>query len=80
MIIEKKLGWLRELVDLRDYLGLPWKIVSLLAGREMPKKVDMRDQCSAIHNQGSIGSCVAQSVVSAVEFLDNKLDGSYSDN
>ena len=72
-------GWLKELPDFRDFLGLPERVLALLADKSPPKKVDMRDQCSAIHDQGNIGSCVAQSVVSAVEFLDRKIDGSYSD-
>jgi C1A family cysteine protease len=53
--------------DLRDfsYTALVFKRIS-----ELPKKIDLREQCSPIVNQGNLGSCTANAIVSGLrEYL-----------
>ena len=64
-------GWLPDLPDHRDlrYSAIAPKI------RKLPRKVDLREGCSPIDNQGSLGSCTAHALTGALEFVEKK-DGS----
>jgi len=79
-------GWLPPMPDLRDYsaehkeikefakkLGLSAKAPVL------PAKVDLRQWCSPIENQKSLGSCSAHAGVGIVEYFENKAFGKYLD-
>jgi C1A family cysteine protease len=59
-------GWLPDLPDQRDlmYSAIAPRMVPL------PDKVDLRSQCSPIENQGSLGSCTANALAGALEFLE----------
>jgi C1A family cysteine protease len=61
-------GWLPDLPDHRDFL------YSAIAPRmaKLPRNVDLQPQCSPVENQGSLGSCTANALAGAVEFLENK--------
>jgi C1A family cysteine protease len=61
-------GWLPDLPDYRDYCysAIAPKI------RKLPAQVDLRSKCSAIEDQGELGSCTANALVGAVEFLEIK--------
>jgi len=68
---KKGLGWLPDIPDARDHQFKLKKFV------RYPTKIDLRPQCPPIQDQGSLGSCTAQALVSALEFLDMKYsDGS----
>jgi C1A family cysteine protease len=69
-IIVKKpgYGWVPDLPDQRDYI---YK-VSLPIFRFLPKKVDLRPLCSPVENQGNLGSCTANALAGALEFLEKK--------
>ena len=64
-------GWLPDLPDQRDFA------YSIIKPRiaKLPAKVDLRPKCSPIENQGALGSCTANALVGALEFLEIK-DGS----
>src|SRR5947207_14964350 len=64
-------GWLPDLPDHRDFS------YSAIAPRlaELPAKIDLRKKCSPVENQGELGSCTANALVGALEFLEIK-DGS----
>lgn len=64
-IRKSKYGWIPDLPDQRDfkYSLLAKAIVSL------PKQTDLRNICTPIENQGSLGSCTAQALVGNLEFL-----------
>lgn len=62
-------GWLPDLPDRRD-LRCPQ--MSKLALRKLPLAVDLRDGCSPVENQGNLGSCTANALVGALEFLELK--------
>src|SRR5438552_18200638 len=61
-------GWLPDLPDHRDffYSAIAPRLVAL------PRKVDMRSKCSPVEDQGQLGSCTANALVGALEFLELK--------
>jgi C1A family cysteine protease len=83
------LGWVPDLPDIRDYTveseGVA-TIVSKLGGLkatqgQLPSSADLRQWCSPVEDQQSIGSCTAQAAVGIVEYFERRafnkhLDGS----
>jgi C1A family cysteine protease len=67
-------GWVPDAPDQRDFL---YKAIKPVV--KVKKDVDLRVGCSLIENQGSLGSCTAQALAGNLEFLDNNLDGAYTD-
>ena len=61
-------GWLPDLPDCRDHRYEAVRRVP----RVLPKSVDLRDGCSAVEDQGELGSCTANALVGALEFLERK--------
>ncbi len=61
-------GWLPDLPDHRDLLYE--QIRPVLAA--LPPSVDLRTICSPVENQGQLGSCTANALVGALEFLERK--------
>lgn len=59
----KRFGWIPDLPDNRDktYLSSGF--------RTLPSVVDLREFCSPIENQGELGSCTANAIVGALEFI-----------
>lgn len=57
-------GWRRGLPDHRDLLHL-----SPMLAQKLPTKVDMRAKCPPVYDQGSLGSCTANALGGAHEFL-----------
>jgi C1A family cysteine protease len=45
---------------------------SLQKVARLPKKVDLQAKCSPVEDQGRLGSCTANSLVGALEFLEKK--------
>src|SRR6201993_3732810 len=68
-------GWLPDLPDSRDfiYAAIAPKI------RRLPRKVDLRSKCSPVEDQGALGSCTANALVGAVEFLEKKDNVPFAD-
>jgi C1A family cysteine protease len=67
-------GWRPDLHDQRDY-----KYASIRKVDKLPESIDLRPKCSAIEDQGNLGSCGAQAGVALLEFLDAKPDNRYTD-
>jgi C1A family cysteine protease len=61
-------GWLPDLPDHRDlfYSAIAPTMFAL------PRHVDMRAMCSPVEDQGQLGSCTANALVGALEFLEIK--------
>lgn len=61
-------GWLPDLPDHRDFS------YSAIAPRlaALPTQVGLRSKCSPVENQGELGSCTANALVGALEFLELK--------
>jgi C1A family cysteine protease len=61
-------GWVPDIPDQRDYLlSAVLKVPARLAS-----KVDLRPLCSMIEDQGQLGSCTANALAGALEFLEHK--------
>lgn len=57
-------GWTPDLPDNRDHqFAAP-----LLKLGPLPAKVDLRQQCPKVYDQGQIGSCTANAIAAAIEF------------
>ena len=69
-------GWVPDIPDGRDFLYAGIKPRRL----RLPSKVDLREFCSEVEDQGQLGSCTANALAGNIEFLDNKDgDGAYTD-
>lgn len=69
----RRYGWKPDVPDQRDYrYKRGFKLF-------LPQKVDLRPFCSAVEDQGCLGSCTAQALAGNVELLDKKIDGEYTD-
>jgi C1A family cysteine protease len=57
-------GWIPDLPDVRDlqFAAAPEVV------KELPPKVDLRDQCPPVYDQGQLGSCTANAIAAALEF------------
>ena len=80
-------GWLPPTPDMRDYTeekaDIPDMAMKLgiapSAAPTISEKVDLREWCSSIENQGSIGSCTAHAAVGVVEYFQRRAFGRYID-
>ncbi|MFA5145941.1 MAG: C1 family peptidase [Candidatus Omnitrophota bacterium] len=72
--IKRSYGWYPDIPDQRDYLYTAIRPVVRL-----PEKVDLREHCSMVEDQGNLGSCTAQALAGNLEFLDMKIDHIYTD-
>jgi len=61
-------GWVPDLPDYRDIL---YRTVRPLPPT-LPPAVDLRPGCSTIEDQGALGSCTANALAGALEFLEQK--------
>jgi C1A family cysteine protease len=66
--INARYGWLPDRPDQRD------RLYAAIAAppAKLPRKVDLRPTCSAVENQGALGSCTANALVGNLEFLEKK--------
>ncbi len=63
-----KYNWKPDLPDQRDFLFLTRAQLPL----KFPNAIDLRPSCSAIEDQGRIGSCTGNALSGALEFLELK--------
>jgi C1A family cysteine protease len=57
-------GWLPDLPDQRDLsYAAPSAVIT-----KLPKKVDLRDKCPPVYDQGRLGSCTANAIGGAFQF------------
>jgi len=68
-------GWIPDIPDHRDYrYGVLRKLPASL-----PSSVDLRPTCPAVADQGNLGSCTANALAGAMEFLMLKDQKPYAD-
>jgi C1A family cysteine protease len=67
-------GWIPDRPDHRDFL------YSAIAPKvKLPLKVDLRNECSSIENQGHLGSCTANALAGNLQFLERVSGQIYKD-
>ncbi len=59
-------GWKRDLKDHRD---LKYRSLFTVPRSQLPDEIDLRPLCSPVEQQGQVGSCTANAVVGAMEYL-----------
>lgn len=57
--------WVPDKVDTRDYKYIP-------TAPKLPNQVDLRPYCTAIEDQGNLGSCTGNAVAGAIELLNKR--------
>ena len=63
-IIIKQFGWQPDLPDQRDFT---YK-APVAYTKALPSKVDLRNQCPPVYDQGQLGSCTANAIGAAMQF------------
>jgi C1A family cysteine protease len=61
-------GWVRDIPDQRDLLYAPPPQISAA----LPAQVDLRAQFPPPYDQGALGSCTANAIAGALQFLEGK--------
>jgi len=67
-------GWIPDTPDHRDFLYR-----AIAPKVKLPPKVDLRSECSAIENQGQLGSCTANALAGHIQFLEKINNQAYQD-
>jgi len=57
-------GWIRDLPDHRDLHYAPM----LATVGPLPQRVDLRQHCPPVYDQGALGSCTANAIAGAIQF------------
>jgi C1A family cysteine protease len=68
-------GWVPDLPDQRDYLYAAMRRIPA----RLPSKVDLRPTCSPVEDQEALGSCTANALAGALEFLERRDKVSFID-
>ena len=64
----KRFGWVRDIPDQRDFRYVP----PAKLAKALPQKLDLRDGFPDCYNQGALGSCTANAISGALQFLERK--------
>lgn len=62
----RKLGWVRDTHDVRDYR------LTVARRIQLPTKTDLRALCPPVGDQGQVGSCTANASCEAMEYLERR--------
>lgn len=81
------MGRHRDLPDFRDHTAETEVINKIIcesvplkvAAKKQPSSVDLRQWCSPVENQGSLGSCTANAGVGLFEYYERRTTGKYID-
>lgn len=57
-------GWQPDMPDHRDLIYSAPRAVL----RQLPSRIDLRDECPPVYDQGHLGSCTANAIGAAIEF------------
>src|SRR5918912_2497020 len=64
----KGYGWVPDTPDARDFLyAAPEAALA-----DLPRNVDLRPDCPPVYDQGQLGSCTANAIGAAFEFMQKK--------
>ncbi len=79
-------GWIPPMPDLRDYTPETKEIVQIVKKlgikenkipKALPSSVDLRQWCSPVENQGSLGSCTANAAAGVIEYYERRAHGKH---
>jgi len=79
------MGWIPDYPDLRDYTENTEEVKSILEHKgfhktkKLAESVDLREWCSPVEDQGSIGACTAHAGVGIIEYYEKKSFGRHID-
>jgi len=81
------MGWERDLPDFRDFTPRTPQVAKILAKSQAlkkaqaapPPRVDLRQWCSPIKDQGQLGSCTANAAAGLMEYFELRAFGTYLD-
>lgn len=83
---KRGMGWLPDYPDFRDYTEEHEEVNEIISNTgvlkkkiKLPAYVDLRQWCSPIEDQGSLGSCTAHAGVGIVEYYEKRAFGRYID-
>jgi C1A family cysteine protease len=62
---KRRYAWIKDKPDSRD------KLFAVQHGLTLPTHVDLTAHCSPVEDQGQLGSCTANAIAGAMEFLQN---------
>ncbi|MBY3179484.1 C1 family peptidase [Rhizobium leguminosarum] len=65
-------GWFGLLIDKQDVRD---KILTLDLPQQLPEKVDLRQWCSQVQNQGTLNACTAYAASAILEYFENRASG-----
>jgi C1A family cysteine protease len=84
--LKRGMGWIPDYPDIRDYTKETAEVREILAGRTsrravarraLPPKVDLREWCSAVEDQGMLGSCTANAGSGVIEYYERRAFGKH---
>ena len=84
-IKKRGMGWIPDYPDFRDYTEKTEEIhlvlgpKRVLKAKGIPISIDLREWCSPIEDQGSLGSCTAQAGAGVIEYYERKSFGRHID-
>jgi C1A family cysteine protease len=81
----KGMGWRRDIPSRFDYTPLHKDITKTLSGLKLltakgptlPPVMDLKQYCTAVYDQGNLGSCTANAAASIVGYYENRAYGTY---
>ncbi len=74
-MVTRNYGWRPDVPDQRDFLYS--KIVRI--PKKLPPRIDLINYCSAVEDQGELGSCTANAIAGNIEFLESLSAQSFED-
>jgi C1A family cysteine protease len=84
-MMKKGMGWIPDYPDFRDFTEKTEEIKSVLGPKgglkikSLPPSIDLREWCSPIEDQGSLGSCTAHAGAGVIEYYERKSFGRHID-
>jgi len=85
MMGKRGMGWIPDYPDFRDYTEETEEVKSVLGlarvlkAKSLPVSIDLREWCSPIEDQGTLGSCTAHAGVGVIEYYERKSFGRHMD-
>lgn len=73
--MKRKYGWRPDVPDQRDLMYS--KIIRI--PKKLPQRTDISTDCSAVEDQGELGSCTANAIAGNIEFIEKKSSRTFQD-